>query len=79
MCSMKKWLKKLCGKRGWNHTESPIVWKELSMSGGNAILLGGASSFWEYLKEYYDVLSYLNKEEKSKLLLDKIKVRSYMY
>ncbi|KAJ9591535.1 hypothetical protein L9F63_001889, partial [Diploptera punctata] len=68
------WLKKECNKRGWHHRKSPIVWKELSMRGGRAVLLGGASGFWEYLKEYYDVTSYFSKEEKSMFLLDKIQI-----
>ena len=48
------------------------------MKGGRAVLLGGASGFWEYLKEYYDVMSYFNKQQKSELLLDKIQVRTCM-
>jgi len=42
------WLGEVCRQNGWQHSRSPIVWRELVDRGGKGILLGGANEFMEY-------------------------------
>ncbi|CAH2243076.1 jg2182 [Pararge aegeria aegeria] len=49
----KTWLFKLNQKNKWHHIESPVVWKELLMTGSAPIYIGGASEFLEYIHSYY--------------------------
>ncbi|XP_045446910.1 putative malate dehydrogenase 1B [Melitaea cinxia] len=47
------WLQKLNQKNKWHHTCSPIVWKELLMTGSKPVYIGNASEFLEYCYSYY--------------------------
>lgn len=54
-------------KRGWYHTTSPLIWKELCYRGGKAYLIGGLSEFWEYCYDYYGLISKIPYEELCRL------------
>ncbi|XP_045765449.1 putative malate dehydrogenase 1B [Maniola jurtina] len=49
----KPWLFKINQKNKWHHIESPLVWKELLMTGSVPVYIGGASEFLEYVHSYY--------------------------
>ncbi|XP_052740754.1 putative malate dehydrogenase 1B [Bicyclus anynana] len=55
----KPWLFKINRKNKWHHIESPIVWKELLMSGSTPTYIGGASEFLEYVHSYYQFDAFL--------------------
>ncbi len=42
---LQEWLKNTCNERGWSHSSSPLVWRELVDRGGKGILIGGANDF----------------------------------
>lgn len=56
----------------WYVTESPVIWKELTMWGGKKYLLGGLSEFWEYVYCYYGLKSSIPRNEISKLAEDNL-------
>ena len=62
-----KWLKNTCNARGWKHTKSPIVWRELIDRGGKGMLIGGANDFQEYAMGYYNIKSDLNSDDVTKI------------
>ncbi|KAL3837166.1 hypothetical protein ACJMK2_022543 [Sinanodonta woodiana] len=51
------WLEATCKERGWNHSKSPLVWRELIDRGGKGTLIGGANEFHEYANGYYGIQS----------------------
>uniref|UniRef100_A0A3Q3W212 Lactate/malate dehydrogenase C-terminal domain-containing protein n=1 Tax=Mola mola TaxID=94237 RepID=A0A3Q3W212_MOLML len=53
----KEWLEATCRKNGWEHEESPLVWRELVHQGGTGMLIGGFSGFLEHCQAYYSVTS----------------------
>ncbi|KAL8616452.1 hypothetical protein ACOMHN_041055 [Nucella lapillus] len=61
------WLKETCLERGWQHEQSPIVWRELIDRGGKGVLIGGASDFQEYVKSYYGLESALTSNDMLKI------------
>ncbi|KAK3579283.1 hypothetical protein CHS0354_033362 [Potamilus streckersoni] len=53
----KSWLETTCKERGWDHSKSPLVWRELIDRGGKGVLIGGANEFHEYADGYYGIKS----------------------
>ena len=60
------WLHKTCQERGWKHSKSPLIWRELVDRGGAGILLGGCDDFLEMANGYYGITS----QKMSKELVD---------
>ncbi|KFP82979.1 Putative malate dehydrogenase 1B, partial [Acanthisitta chloris] len=58
-----QWLHDICEVNGWEHRESPIVWRELLDHGGKVVLLGGVKEFLEYAQQYYGITSVMLSEE----------------
>ncbi|XP_054442097.1 putative malate dehydrogenase 1B [Pteronotus mesoamericanus] len=57
-----EWLKDLCEKNNWSHSNSPIIWRELLDRGGKGLLLGGYNEFLEHAQLYYGVTSSMTTE-----------------
>ncbi|KAM9836063.1 putative malate dehydrogenase 1B [Aulostomus maculatus] len=51
----KGWLEVTCRANGWEHEQSPLIWRELVDRGGKGILLGGFSDFLEHCQSYYNM------------------------
>ncbi|NXE58983.1 MDH dehydrogenase, partial [Calcarius ornatus] len=58
-----QWLHYICETNGWEHRQSPIIWRELLDRGGKGQLLGGLNDFLEYAQKYYGVTSMMLSEE----------------
>ncbi|NXK44178.1 MDHC protein, partial [Chauna torquata] len=58
-----QWLHGICEMNGWEHRQSPIIWRELLDRGGKGLLLGGANDFLEYAQHYYGITSMMLSEE----------------
>ncbi|KAM6307352.1 putative malate dehydrogenase 1B [Aegotheles albertisi] len=58
-----QWLHDICETNGWEHRQSPIIWRELLYRGGKGLLLGGVDDFLEYAQRYYGVNSMISSEE----------------
>ncbi|NXI42928.1 MDHC protein, partial [Galbula dea] len=58
-----QWLHDICEMNGWEHSQSPIIWRELLDRGGKGLLLGGVNDFLEYAQHYYGVTSVMLSEE----------------
>ncbi|KFQ27130.1 Putative malate dehydrogenase 1B, partial [Mesitornis unicolor] len=58
-----QWLHEICERNGWEHKESPIVWRELLDLGGKGLLLGGLNDFLQYAEHYYSIPSMMSSEE----------------
>ncbi|XP_057675273.1 putative malate dehydrogenase 1B isoform X2 [Corythoichthys intestinalis] len=56
------WLEETCVKNGWNHEESPLVWRELVHQGGKGVFLGGFCDFLEHCQNYYNITSDMSEE-----------------
>ncbi|KAF5305482.1 hypothetical protein FQA39_LY01573 [Lamprigera yunnana] len=63
----KPWLENMNSIYKWSHTSCPLIWKELSRTGGLPHYVGGLSEFWEYCYEYYDLQSVISPENLEKL------------
>ncbi|XP_061860836.1 putative malate dehydrogenase 1B isoform X2 [Colius striatus] len=57
-----QWLQDICELNGWEHRQSPIIWRELLDRGGKGLLLGGVNDFLEYA-QYYAITSMTLSEE----------------
>lgn len=57
------WLKMTCEEKGWKHTGSPLIWRELVDRGGAGILLGGCDDFLEMARGYYGITSVKMSDE----------------
>ncbi|KFQ25017.1 Putative malate dehydrogenase 1B, partial [Merops nubicus] len=60
-----QWLRDVCERNGWEHRESPIIWRELLDHGGKGLLLGGVNEFLNYAQHYYGITSTMLTEEMS--------------
>ncbi|NXG18913.1 MDHC protein, partial [Grallaria varia] len=58
-----QWLHDICETNGWEHRQSPIIWRELLDRGGKGQLLGGLNDFLEYAQQYYGITSMMLSEE----------------
>ncbi|NWR92634.1 MDHC protein, partial [Furnarius figulus] len=58
-----EWLHNICETNGWEHRQSPIIWRELLDRGGKGQLLGGLNEFLEYAQQYYGITSMMLREE----------------
>ncbi|NXS53555.1 MDHC protein, partial [Brachypteracias leptosomus] len=58
-----QWLHDICEMNGWEHKQSPIVWRELLDRGGKGLLLGGVNEFLDYTQHYYGITSVKLTEE----------------
>ncbi|NXC36751.1 MDHC protein, partial [Campylorhamphus procurvoides] len=58
-----QWLHNICETNGWEHRQSPIIWRELLDRGGKGQLLGGLNEFLEYAQQYYGTTSMMLSEE----------------
>ncbi|XP_068804189.1 putative malate dehydrogenase 1B [Struthio camelus] len=58
-----EWLRDICAMNGWEHKQSPIIWRELSNRGGKGLLLGGVNDFLQYAQHYYGITSTMLSEE----------------
>ncbi|XP_076232982.1 putative malate dehydrogenase 1B [Calliopsis andreniformis] len=66
----KSWLQKTCKMYGWDHTRSPLIWKEIGISRAKVTYIGGGHQFWELLRQYYNIESHLSEEELDALQKD---------
>lgn len=65
-----KWIKlieELKRKNGWCYIKSPIIWKEVAMTGGKPHLIGDLGDFWEYIDDYYGIFTCFDRETIEKL------------
>ncbi|NXC38826.1 MDHC protein, partial [Penelope pileata] len=58
-----QWLHDICEMNGWEHRQSPIIWRELLDRGSKGLLLGGVNDFLEYAQRYYGITSVMLTEE----------------
>ncbi|NXS09895.1 MDHC protein, partial [Neodrepanis coruscans] len=58
-----QWLHDICETNGWEHRQSPIIWRELLDRGGKGQLLGGLNDFLKYAQQYYGITSMMLPEE----------------
>ncbi|NXW60336.1 MDHC protein, partial [Eurystomus gularis] len=58
-----QWLRDVCEMNGWEHKQSPIIWRELLDRGGKGLLLGGVNEFLDYAQHYYGITSMMLPEE----------------
>ncbi|XP_027587255.2 putative malate dehydrogenase 1B isoform X1 [Pipra filicauda] len=58
-----QWLHDVCETNGWEHRQSPIIWRELLDRGGKGQLLGGLNDFLEYAQQYYGITSMMLSKE----------------
>lgn len=58
-----EWLKNTCEKHEWEHTTSPLIWRELVDRGGKGLYLGGCDEFMEMAESYYGIRSTKMSEE----------------
>ncbi|XP_075286437.1 putative malate dehydrogenase 1B isoform X2 [Opisthocomus hoazin] len=58
-----QWLHDTCETNGWQHRQSPMIWRELLDRGGKGLLLGGVNDFLEYVEHYYGITSTMLSEE----------------
>ncbi|NXM71575.1 MDHC protein, partial [Serilophus lunatus] len=58
-----QWLHDICETNGWEHRQSPIIWRELLDRGGKGQLLGGLNDFLQYAQQYYGITSMMLSEE----------------
>nr|XP_057907484.1 putative malate dehydrogenase 1B isoform X2 [Doryrhamphus excisus] len=56
------WLENTCTRNGWNHEESPLIWRELVHQGGKGVYLGGFHDFVEHCQSYYNITSDMSEE-----------------
>ncbi|XP_076455865.1 putative malate dehydrogenase 1B [Babylonia areolata] len=70
------WLDRTCQSRGWEHSQSPIVWRELIDRGGKGVLIGGASEFQEYVKGYYGLESSLVSSDMKQIASENRKTKT---
>ncbi|XP_077583063.1 putative malate dehydrogenase 1B [Stigmatopora nigra] len=56
------WLAETCQKNGWNHEDSPLVWRELVHQGGKGVFLGGFCDFLEHCQNYYNITSDMSED-----------------
>ncbi|XP_074652629.1 putative malate dehydrogenase 1B isoform X2 [Tubulanus polymorphus] len=69
------WLNETCKERGWTHTKSPLIWRELVDRGGKAVIIGGANDFQEYAKGYYGDVSELTSDDMTKIADENLKTK----
>jgi malate/lactate dehydrogenase len=69
------WLKEVCAGRGWTHSRSPIVWRELIDRGGKGMLIGGANEFQEYVACYYGLQSDFTSDDSLKVAAENLNVQ----
>ncbi|XP_043096740.1 putative malate dehydrogenase 1B [Puntigrus tetrazona] len=65
-----KWLEDACASNGWEHSSSPLVWRELTDRGGKGMLLGGFSDFFEHAQGYYGITSDMNSDLMQKISVE---------
>lgn len=65
----------MCKERGWSHTKSPVVWRELIDRGGKGLLIGGANEFQEYTYGYYGIKSPLKSTDMTKIAKENLKTK----
>ncbi|NXY22649.1 MDHC protein, partial [Atrichornis clamosus] len=58
-----QWLHDICETNAWEHSQSPIIWRELLDRGGKGQLLGGLNDFLQYAQQYYGITSVTLSEE----------------
>ncbi|KOC60861.1 Putative malate dehydrogenase 1B, partial [Habropoda laboriosa] len=75
------WLKEICEFNGWSHDKSPLIWREIGLTGTYINYIGGSFQFWKLLHDYYNISSYLSKEDLDALQADLLLVgkRSVSY
>ncbi|KAK7092588.1 putative malate dehydrogenase 1B [Littorina saxatilis] len=71
----KTWLEQTCQERGWKHTRSPLVWRELIDRGGKGVLIGGHNDFQEYVKGYYGLESDIISDDMRKIGVENFKTK----
>jgi len=59
----KDWLQLTCKEKGWKHSSSPLIWRELVDRGGAGVLLGGCDAFLEMVNGYYGITSVKMSDE----------------
>ncbi|XP_064017123.1 putative malate dehydrogenase 1B isoform X1 [Pogoniulus pusillus] len=68
-----QWLHDICEMNGWEHRESPIIWRELLDRGGKGRLLGGVNDFLEHAQRYYGITSVTSNEEMLEIAEENLK------
>ncbi|XP_076753619.1 putative malate dehydrogenase 1B [Xylocopa sonorina] len=64
------WLKETCKLYGWNHTKSPLIWREIGLSRTHINYIGGSYQFWELLHNFYNITSFLSEDDLDALQAD---------
>lgn len=59
---------------GWTHTTSPLIYREVSISGSMPFYVGSYTAFWEYIYDYYNLEYLLPKDRIDQLKNDNIQV-----
>uniref|UniRef100_A0A6Q2Z3N4 Lactate/malate dehydrogenase C-terminal domain-containing protein n=1 Tax=Esox lucius TaxID=8010 RepID=A0A6Q2Z3N4_ESOLU len=70
-----QWLETTCKEHGWQHENSPMIWRELIHRGGKGMLLGGFNDFLEHVQAYYSISSDMTSELMMKIAAENLKTR----
>ena len=72
---IQKWLNTVCQDRGWKHSRSPLVWREILDRGGKGMLIGGAEEFQEYVYGYYGIKSSMISDSMQKIATENFRTK----
>lgn len=75
--TFQSWLEETCKTYGWSHSKSPLIWREIGITGVNVTYIGGSYQFWKFLYKYYRIKSHLTEEDLNALQADFIFVGTY--
>lgn len=69
------WLEEVCREKGWEHSTSPLIWRELIDRGGAGILLGGCNDFLEMAQGYYGITSHKMSDKLVNIAQENLKTK----
>ncbi|KAJ8004205.1 hypothetical protein DPEC_G00156370 [Dallia pectoralis] len=70
-----QWLETTCKEHGWQHENSPMIWRELIDRGGKGMLLGGYNDFLEHIQAFYGITSDMPTDLIMKIAAENLKTR----
>ncbi|XP_044743902.1 putative malate dehydrogenase 1B [Chrysoperla carnea] len=70
------WITDKNATNGWNHSSSPVIYRELTMLGGKEYYIGGIDQFWEYICDYYGLEFILSKTKLAALQQDNVQKKN---
>ncbi|CAH0559110.1 unnamed protein product [Brassicogethes aeneus] len=67
----KAFLEEINAENDWHFTSSPVIWEEI-IPGGKKYKIGELGDFWEYVYNYYGLVSFLSTEELQSIIDENI-------